>query len=259
MYEAVEIPEVIKVDGKTRQTRNNLGRLIHPTLEGIVNFWKWFGNSKSVDAQKRPIIYYHGTNKSFDEFNVDAGVGASKGAGSFFTSSEDVAGTYTHGVNGGNILPVYLKMDNPVVIDAKGANWNTIGGNAKLSYPDIVKKLGNPEDDELYRELGGGDPDELPKEKLVKGEKTTLKKKFPRELVYDDDYSSTNDMAIWSRREGHSSLIIKNIKDSGPSGVLRNEESQKPMTICVIFDPKLVKSATGNNGSFSSSSNVNQE
>lgn len=258
IYEAADIPETIKVAGKVRQTRNNLGRLIYPTLDGIVNFWNWFGNSKAVDAQKRPIIYYHGTTKDFGEFDINASQGASHGTGAFFTSSPDVAGTYTMGVNSGNVMPVYLKLENPVVIDAKGANWNRISGKAKLSYPDIVKNVSNPEDDELYRELGGN-PDELPKETVVNGEKTTLQKKFPRELVYDDDYSSTNDMARWSRNEGHKSMIIKNVVDSGPSGALRNEESQKQMTVCVVFDPTLVKSATGNNGAFTSNTNVNQE
>ena len=31
-------------------------------------FWKWFGDSITVDEQGRPLIFYHGTRKSFNQF-----------------------------------------------------------------------------------------------------------------------------------------------------------------------------------------------
>lgn len=87
------IPDKITVDGKERSTRNSKGQLIHPTLEGIENFWKWFGDSKVVDEQGRPLVMYHGTRSSFDFFDIDkANKQALYGPGFYFTSSEDVAG-----------------------------------------------------------------------------------------------------------------------------------------------------------------------
>ena len=45
--------------------------LIHSTEKGIRNFWKWFGDSKVVDDQGRPLVVYHGTDVTFDEFSRD--------------------------------------------------------------------------------------------------------------------------------------------------------------------------------------------
>ncbi|MFM1975254.1 MAG: hypothetical protein RL145_100, partial [Pseudomonadota bacterium] len=53
------LPATIKVDGKDRPTRNSEGRQIHPTAEGVRNFWKWFGDSKIVDDEGRPLVVYH--------------------------------------------------------------------------------------------------------------------------------------------------------------------------------------------------------
>jgi hypothetical protein len=35
------------------------------------NFWKWFGNSKVVDNNGNPQIFYHGTDAYFNEFKID--------------------------------------------------------------------------------------------------------------------------------------------------------------------------------------------
>jgi hypothetical protein len=34
------------------------------------NFKKWFGQSQVVDKSGKPLIVYHGTNQSFDKFDV---------------------------------------------------------------------------------------------------------------------------------------------------------------------------------------------
>lgn len=68
------IPDTIDVDGRQRPTRNSRGRLIYPTLEGIQNFWKWFGDSKTVDAKGRPVVFTHGTaNVDIDVFEGNRG------------------------------------------------------------------------------------------------------------------------------------------------------------------------------------------
>ena len=43
------IPETIKVNGKDRPTTNSKGQLIHPTVEGIENFWEWFSGKPDND------------------------------------------------------------------------------------------------------------------------------------------------------------------------------------------------------------------
>jgi len=44
------VPDKIKVDGIERPTRNSNDQLIHPTVVGIKNFWRWFSDS---DKAKR--------------------------------------------------------------------------------------------------------------------------------------------------------------------------------------------------------------
>ena len=53
--------DTIMVDGVERSTRNSNGQLIHPTKQGIENFWRWFGDSKVVDDDGKPLVVYHYT------------------------------------------------------------------------------------------------------------------------------------------------------------------------------------------------------
>jgi N12 class adenine-specific DNA methylase len=67
------MPETLEVDGQQRPTTNSEGRPIHPTEEGVRNFWKWFGDSKVVDGQGRPLVVYHGTPNEFTVFESRPG------------------------------------------------------------------------------------------------------------------------------------------------------------------------------------------
>lgn len=59
---------VVEIDGVDRPVNNALGSPIHQTLEGIKNFWRWFGDSQLVDSRGRPIVFYHGTARDIDQF-----------------------------------------------------------------------------------------------------------------------------------------------------------------------------------------------
>ncbi len=56
--------DTVMVDGVERPTTNSEGNRIHPTDEGLRNFWRWFGDSKVVDKQGRPLVVYHGSPKA---------------------------------------------------------------------------------------------------------------------------------------------------------------------------------------------------
>jgi transcription antitermination factor NusA-like protein len=245
--EKTEIPEKITVDGKLRWTRNSDGKLIHSTIEGIENFWKWFGDSKVVDGQGRPVIVYHGTgNDVGDVFNTGGGTGKTFNTGAFFTDSPSLASTYTVGSNR-NVKPVYLSLKSPVIVDAKQKNWKMLDGSIKLFTPAINKDY--DEDMALLNQLTGGTDSSL----KVKAKTTNLKKVF--DMGFDDETSSTDDVARWSRTNGYESLIIKNVRDRGPAGEYVTDESLKPHVVYVAFSPNQIKSAIGNNGDFSDKSN----
>ena len=63
------LPKYIDVDGVKRPTANALGRPIAPDEESIRNFWRWFGDSQTVDEQGRPLVFFHGTDQDFSVFN----------------------------------------------------------------------------------------------------------------------------------------------------------------------------------------------
>jgi ADP-Ribosyltransferase in polyvalent proteins len=77
-----QVPVKIKVDEQEVPTRDSEGRLIYsgyegpemfgvqtkPTQEGLTNFWRWFGKSKTADSSKRPLVFYHGTAADISAF-----------------------------------------------------------------------------------------------------------------------------------------------------------------------------------------------
>ncbi|MCC6496740.1 MAG: hypothetical protein IT193_10850, partial [Propionibacteriaceae bacterium] len=88
-------------------------------------FRAWFGDSKAVDAQGKPLVVYHGTTADFTSFQRGAvsifryGDGQDSG-GIFFSSSPDAVGYYTEGgrgqEEGARTIPVYLSVRNPAEI-----------------------------------------------------------------------------------------------------------------------------------------------
>jgi hypothetical protein len=82
---------------------------------------------------------YHGTNADFNIFNTQ-GKGKTSGGGAFFTDNPVVAETYVGGVgSGGNILPLVVKKDNLLDVNARGRNWADIYTN-QLSAKSKGKK-----------------------------------------------------------------------------------------------------------------------
>ncbi|MBX9658849.1 MAG: hypothetical protein K2X00_09800 [Nitrospiraceae bacterium] len=87
---------MIDVDGVQRHTTNSHGQPIHHTEEGGRNFWKWFGDSKVVDDQGRPLVAYHGARVTIDEFQYAyTGRGRdAQGPGFYFTTNKSEADYY---------------------------------------------------------------------------------------------------------------------------------------------------------------------
>lgn len=89
-----------------RPTTNSNGQPIYPTAEGVRNFWDWFGGSKVVDAEGRPLVVYHGTLRDIIDFKTGAELGAH--FGTVAQASEFVSG------QSGQLMPVLLSIKNPV-------------------------------------------------------------------------------------------------------------------------------------------------
>lgn len=111
--------ETITADGKERTVYNSNGERIAKSKEALENFYKWFGDSKVVDEQGRPLVVYHGTDFYFNEFRMSGGIDFPDAA--YFSSNKNIAKTYT---NKKNIMKLYLKMENPYITDAEGQSYN---------------------------------------------------------------------------------------------------------------------------------------
>jgi hypothetical protein len=77
-------------------------------------FKKWFGDSKVVDENGKPLVVYHGTGADFNTFkpsyeNSVAGIGV------YFTTDPSVANMYSRGESP-NTKPVFLAIRQPLDI-----------------------------------------------------------------------------------------------------------------------------------------------
>ena len=70
---------------------------------------------------------YHGTTKDISEFDVNAARGKGFNTGSNVTDNPYLANTYTMGINSGNVMPLYIKDNPAMVVEAGGKNWNRLG------------------------------------------------------------------------------------------------------------------------------------
>jgi len=126
------------------------------------NFRAWFGDSKVVDEQGRPRVMYHGTAENFDAFGADESVNNMRGmlkwmkddkgnwverpqsemldGRFFFTDHPRLAADYAEGQNlhGENaaVMPVYLSLKNPLIVDANG-----LRGKEKFDF--VEKSIGD--------------------------------------------------------------------------------------------------------------------
>ena len=111
-------------------------------------FKKWFGDwendsensSKVVDENGEPLVVYHGTNKKFDSFKT----GEKQYV--YFTSDINLADKYaTHRYNKKNIekniYSVYLKIVNPLIVDANFESWDYISTKSIENSKDAIKDL----------------------------------------------------------------------------------------------------------------------
>lgn len=91
-------------------------------------FKAWFGKSKMVASDGAPMVLYHATKSDFSAFDP-SGVGAF-GRGIYLSGMPSRLTQYwggfgklgeRHGPNGGNIMPVYVKLENPAELQQADA------------------------------------------------------------------------------------------------------------------------------------------
>jgi ADP-Ribosyltransferase in polyvalent proteins len=108
-------------------------------------FKKWFGDSKVVDANGDPLVVYHGTTAgdftAFDSSLAGKNFASDKNAGHFFINNPTEA--YGHDIDGGRIIPAYLKLENPQIIHANDDDPAQIWYTNNSAYINRQNTLGH--------------------------------------------------------------------------------------------------------------------
>lgn len=172
-----------------------------PNVDRVIatpEFKKWFGKSVVVDKNGKPQVMFHGTDESFNKFAPYRGM-------IFFTPSPRVAGDFSTSNygrkllpdSGPNILPVFIKSENPFDYHNQAHLEKLFQSKEFSKIPAKIRKR--------------------IKEFVPEGGWLELEYVAPiaKELGFD---------GLWVEENLHKNLAV--------------------------FDPKQVKSATGNTGEF---------
>ena len=112
------------------------------------NFKAWFGDSKVVDEDGKPLVVYHGTRgnvEAFDTGRVKERFPHSEGL--YFISNPKAASVYADSVQnaaenfnpaskfgrpveeGANVVPAYVSLNNPKIIETRGLVESIVDGD----------------------------------------------------------------------------------------------------------------------------------
>ena len=220
--------ETININGQEKTVYNSNGDRIAMSEPALRNFYNWFGDSKVVDEQGRPLVVYHGTSAEFDTFR--------KG-NIFTTDNQEVASEY--GSLGA--MPLYMKLENPFIVDAYGQSFGEIynAEGMKKAYKDLTE--------EDYKKLA---------DTFFDGDIKEAKEWYPQNeqgevnlaRAYGEKPRATNEWADYARKEGYDGVIIKDVNDTVDISNIRT-------TDYVAFNPNQIKS-TSNRGTYSESDNI---
>lgn len=204
-------------------------------------FKRWFGDSKVVDENGKPLVVYHGTNKDITKFKGDLiWVAADSGLADQFVAGGrrkmgDKAG------RGSSIYPLYASIQNPV--DLRGLSLSS-----DVTVPQILERAGITASDAILEKMarenldsghtGVGSTIEDPVAYLVEG----YKKGYRLSNLLDNpglksalEAGGIDGVVLnESYTTGTRKAPVKNISDT-----------------YAAFRPSQLKSAIGNRGTFS--------
>jgi hypothetical protein len=216
------------------------------------SFKGWFGDwennpsqaSKVVDENGEPLVVYHGSKSGakFDTFKSDvSGRNLNTAENSFFfISDKNAVLDYSFEHNASNIMEVFLNIRNPHVEDYKGQHWTGVSEKFYYNHPLLGKREINVpkgQEDNVYR--------------------LAVEQIYGKDAVNDNDYirsayeyvetertitnPSTDELTQTLDRSKFDGIIAENVVDS----------TKGAATDYIAFNSNQIKSATNNNGDFS--------
>jgi hypothetical protein len=102
-------------------------------------FKEWFGNSKVVDTEGKPLVVYHGSPEKFEAFDPSkASPSSTDGPGFYFATDRTISEEYANPQDpatgeireGGHVLKVHLKIENPWKVEEplSKEEWSRVQG-----------------------------------------------------------------------------------------------------------------------------------
>lgn len=194
-------------------------------------FKRWFGASKVVDHNGKPMRMFHGTTYDIAEFKREfVGHGNDQeGSGFYFTNDPDHAGGYASDTvkenlppggraAGPNIMPVYLRITKPVT-------------NKPLTRTQIQRIIANGEQDALYN---FGDVDYDGKAKVIQQ---------AVDAYHDNGHTTKQTLFnlandFYSGMDGKFLQVVKAV--TGYDGVIVDYPNGR--VVAVVFGPEQIKS-----------------
>lgn len=146
------------VNGSLTDTRSATAPVVESasidSISDLFNFVKSYDKEFSpkpvnpvlLNEDGTPKVFYHGTRANFTTFELQdkPKYGRALGDGFYFTSSYEKAFKFANGIfskgqdRGGVIMPVYLRMQNPYVIEANADRTKWINEYHKGDYDGII-------------------------------------------------------------------------------------------------------------------------
>ncbi len=218
-------------------------------------FKSWFGNSKVVNDAGQPLVVYHGTDHDeFDAFtqSTNAHTQALGINTYFFTPNKAVASTYTT-PGKGRLIPAYLSLQNPLVVDAKGGDWTAALGDVYeglVTYDGPKDKIWHERSDEILSKYYPEDLDRDYDNVVTKDEQKELESLRKAAEAERMEIRKSLKLKHWealpawgTKQDG---VIIKNVLDMTDHGVndeLHQEGSYNPFAdVYMAFKPSQIKS-----------------
>lgn len=226
-------------------------------------FKAWFGDSKVVDEEGKPRVVYHGTVKSFNKFSENK-LGSKSDhpvskLGFYFDETSRGAAEYAKGTKG-NIMPVYLSINNPYEISASNfiKNWLEYG---RESYEKAIEKIKDKfEGTDFQIEFSGWDEfirnqgDEISREFLPQSLQIALDKFDESKEKYENydwrDLFDSNELA--SKVKAFKQTLVKKGYDGiiiHPDFLQGDEWPELQNKQYIAFYPNQIKSVF-NRGTF---------
>ena len=212
--------KLLEAAGQKGQKKDKAkGNILEAAIDTTTDaFKRWFGGSKVVDKSGKPLVVYHGTDKDFEEFDLNRSGSASGqylGKGFYFAQSAGVADAFA-GVDNARIVPAYLSIKNPFRTDS--TDLTAAQRQALRDDPKLGKHFKAAEAENA--EFGG--------------------------------WYTIQRAAVLSK--DRANFIKSALELSGFDGIISGDLNEQPgmqsEVEIVAFRPEQIKSATGNRGTY---------